>query len=171
MAIPQDARHIANQRGDFVPQHQNNWVLEIAGLPGDGKDLIVLSLRSGALPNESNEPIVIPYGNEERKVAGKAKFADMPLKVNDWVDRKVRKAIVDWRKQVYDPETGNIGLPSLYKKSAEIILYASDGTRTRSVRLVGLWPSAVEGGELNMEGMEVVQINMTLQYDRAIWNL
>ena len=169
MAIPQSANHIANQRGDFAPQHQNSWVLEIAGLDGDAKELIVLSLQEGALPNESNEVIQIKYGNESRKVAGKVELAEMPLKVVDWVDKKTRKAVQDWRKQVYDPETGNVGLPASYKKTASIILFASDGTRAREVRLTGLWPSAVVGGSLNMASADIVKIEVTLQYDKAQW--
>lgn len=169
MAIPQDARHIANQSGDFVPQHQDNYVVEIAGLEGDDKDLIVLSLLSTNLPTESNNIVEIPYGNEVRKVAGKAAFEDIPLIVHDYVDRAVRAALVRWRRQVYETRTGNVGLPSDYKKTGEIILQATNGTSFRTVRLIGLWPSTMNPGALDMSADEVVQIEMTLTYDRAEW--
>ncbi len=132
MVAPLDARHIAAQNGAFTPQHASNWVLEISGLEGDGKDLLVLSLSSAKLPKEVNEVIKLPYGNEERKVAGKATFEEIPLVVNDWVDRAVRATCQAWRKLVYDPETGAVGLPANYKKQGELILYASDGSRKRA---------------------------------------
>lgn len=169
MAIPQDARHIANQAGDFVPQHQNNWLVEIAGLEGDDKDLIVLSLVSSNLPTEANNIIELPYGNEIRKVAGKATFEDIPLIVRDYVDRDVRGALVRWRRQVYDTRTGNVGLPSEYKKTAEMILQATNGTQLRTVRLIGVWPSTMNPGALDMASADPVQIEMTLTYDRAEW--
>lgn len=169
MAIPQDARHIANAEGDFAPQHENNWLIEIGGLDGDAKDLITLSLVSSALPPESNEEISLPYGNETRYVAGKAQFDPIPLVVRDYVDRPVRAALMAWRRQVYDPETGNVGLPSQYKKQAEIILQASNGTLSRSCRLIGIWPQALNPGTLSMDSANPVQIEMTLRYDRALW--
>ena len=171
MAIPQDARHIANQEGDFAPQHQNQWIIEIAGLEGDDKDLIALSVLSATLPNESNEEVVLPYGNEKRYVAGQVEYETIPLVIRDWVDRKTRRALVRWRRQVYDPATGNVGLPSAYKKNADLILYATDGTLDRKVRLVGVWPQAMNAGDLNMESSDPVQIELTLRFDRALWDL
>ena len=171
MGIPQDARHLANSQGDFVPQHQNNWLIEIAGLDGDDKDLIVLSLVSAALPPEKNTVVELPYGNESRKVAGRAAFDDIPLKVRDFVDRATRAALMRWRKLVYDTTTGNVGLPSNYKKTAELIMQATDGTHLRSVRLIGVWPSSLDPGALDMTGDAVVEITATLTYDRAEWLL
>lgn len=171
MAIPQDARHIANQAGDFVPQHQNNWLIEIAGLEGDDKDLIVLSLVSSALPQEANNIIELPYGNETRKVAGKAVFEDIPLVVRDYVDRDVRGALIRWRRQVYDSRTGVVGLPSSYKKTGELIMQATDGSSLRAVQLIGLWPSTMNPGAFDMASADPVQIEMTLTYDRSNWLL
>lgn len=169
MGIPQDARHIANQEGDFAPQHQNNFAVEIGGLDGDGKDLIVLSLVSGALPPEASEEIELPYGNESRWVAGKIQYESIPLVVRDYVDRAVRQTLIDWRKQVYDPTTGNVGLPSQYKKTGDIILYSSEASIKRTCRLKGLWPQALNPGTLDMTGADNVQIELTLRYDLIEW--
>lgn len=171
MAIPQDARHIANQEGDFAPQHQNNWMIEIADLEGDDKELIVLSLISGALPPEGNNEIELPYGNETRYVAGKAVYETIPLIVRDYVDRDIRGALMRWRRQVYDPETGNVGLPSAYKKNADMIIQASDGSISRQVRLIGLWPKDMNPGVVDMTSADPIQIEMTLRFDRAVWKL
>ena len=169
--IPLDARHIANQQGDFAPQLKSSWMIEIAGLEGDAKDLIVLSLESGALPAEGNEVVELKYGNEVRKVAGQAKFETMELVLKDFVDRGTRAAIVAWRKKVYDAEGGLVGLPSAYKKEATMILLATDNTHLRKCRLIGVWPSDVKGGDLSMAESGNVHISITLQYDRAIWQI
>lgn len=171
MPIPLDARHIANQDGDFAPQHQNNWMIEIAGLEGDDRDLIVLSLATGSLPPESNDEVEIAYGNEKRYVAGQATFETVPLTVRDYVDREVRAAIIRWRRQVYDPETGLVGLPSDYKKTADMIIMAPNNTLLRKCSLIGVWPQAMTPGDLDMSSSEQVMIEMTLRYDRAVWDL
>lgn len=169
MAIPQDARHIANQQGDFAPQHQNSWLIEIAGLDGDDRDLIVLSLVSSALPAEANNIVELNYGNEVRKVAGRATFEDIPLVVRDYVDRETREALIRWRRQVYDSRTGNVGLPSDYKKTAEMILQDTAGGNERKVRVFGIWPSAMNPGTVDMNSDDPVEIEMTLTYDRSEW--
>lgn len=171
MAIPQDGRHIAGQDGDFAPQHSDNWMIEIAGLPGDDKDLIVLSILSSSLPPESSEEIAIPYGNTTRYVAGKGQYESIPLVVNDYVDRAVRAALIAWRRQIFNPDNGNVLLPSVYKKTAEIILQATDGTHQRSCKLHGIWPQALNPGVLDMSSSEGVKIEMTLRYDRPEWIL
>jgi len=167
MAVPQDARHIAAGDGGFVPQHANNWIIEIAGLEGDDRDLLVLSLHSSNLPTESNNVVEVPYGNQVRKVAGKQIFEDIPLIVKDFVDRETRDAVRRWRRQVSDPVTGNVGLPSDYKKKADMILQATNGTSLRTIPLVGVWPSEYNGGALDMESDEQVLIELTLTYDRV----
>jgi hypothetical protein len=146
-------------------------MIEVAGLEGDDQDLIKLSILSTSLPPESNETVEIPYGNETRKFAGRAVFESIPLVVHDYVDKEVRAAINRWRRLVYDPETGLVGLPSEYKKSGEIILVSSNNSILRKCRIIGMWPQAVSPGDMDMSSSEGVQIEVTLEYDRAIWLL
>ncbi len=170
MVLPLDARHIAGEAGSFVPQHTDNWSIEIAGI-GDDQDLLVLSISAGALPSESSDEIEVPHGNTSVFYAGKGRVETIPLTVKDWVDRKVRKALVDWRRQVINFKTGAVGLPTDYKKTADMILFASDGTLERKCKLFGLWPQAMVGGTLDMAGSDQVLIEMTLRYDWPEWEL
>ncbi len=169
MPIPLDARHIASQGGAYAPQLGNNFMIEIAGLAGDAKDLILLSLASTSIPDEESDSIPLHYGNETRYVAGKPTYTAIPMAIHDYVDREVRKSLIEWRRQVYDPATGLIGLPGVYKKEASLILVASDNTHYRVCRLIGVWPQKVIGGKLDMGKAEPVMIDVTLQYDRHIW--
>lgn len=169
MTAPLDARNIANQNGTFSPQHVNNWMLEISGLTGsDDKDLILLSLMNTNIPTSSNDVVETHYGNESRKSAGKAKFEAIPLSVHDYVDMAVRLACENWRKAVYDPATGIIGQPSAYKKTCDLILVSPDGVSTRTYQCVGLWPSKLEGGSLDMSKSDHMEIKMTLEVDLMI---
>jgi hypothetical protein len=166
---PQAADHIAAQAGTFEPQRQNNFSLEIP-LTGSDKDFISMSLQSVPLPNESNDEIEIQFQNEKRYVAGQYTVDATTLIVRDYVDVDVRGAIMRWRKQVYDPQTGNVGLAKDYKRQANIVMTAPDGTTQRVCKLIGCWPQAVTGGNLAMDASDQVQIEVTLRFDKADWS-
>lgn len=171
MALPIDARHIASAAGAFAPQTQDAWFIEISDLAEDGAELIRLSCQAGQLPNENNDVVVIPHGNTESKYAGKLHFEDVPITVRDYVDRKTRDAILAWRRLVANPETGSIGLPSAYKRRAELIIQSQDGSIVRRATLHGAWPSAMNSGSLDHGSSEQVEIEMTITFDYATWTL
>jgi len=163
------AGHLANEKGDFEPQRASNWEFEIAGLTGEGSATIKLSMVSGALPNETNEPIELNYGNEKRYVAGKISYETFPLVCRDYVDQSTRDDIIEWRRQVYDPATGSIGLATDYKHDATITLYDPEGTLIRQCTLQGCWPSAVNHGAISYEENGAINIEVTIRYDKAVW--
>lgn len=171
MAVPLDARHIANAAGDFAPQMQNNFMLEIPGLEGDDKDLILLSVQASALPKEATNVVTLPYGNTEAKVAGRTTHEDVPITVRDFVDRETRAALLRWRRTVHDPATGITGLPSAYKKTINLVLVSSDNSVTRVCKFQGAWPSSMDGGTVDHTSDEPVLIEMTLTYDFPDYDL
>lgn len=167
---PQAADHLAGEAGTFEPQRQNNFSIEIA-LGAADKDLIVMGLQAAPLPNESNDEIEIQYQNEKRYVAGQYTVDSTTLTVRDFVDQDTRGAIMRWRKQVYDPATGQVGLAKNYKKRANIVMTAPDGSEQRVCKLIGVWPQAVSGGNLSHDGADNVIIEVTLKVDKVIWEL
>lgn len=180
MAVNLSAGHISagsgsgNQgmQGNYEVQRQNNWYFEVtppSGGNNDTKRVIELALDVGFLPNESSEPVEIHFVNEVVYVAGKPRFETGTLTLKDYVDQPVMKSVSDWRKKVYDPETGKIGLAKDYKVDASIVLFAPDGTYRREWTLRGCWPESVNyGGTLDMSTMEQNKIEITLRYDKAI---
>lgn len=165
---PQSADHLAAAAGAFEPQRSNNFSFEVA-LSGNDRDLLVLSLEGFTLPGEANEKIEIPYQNEKRKVAGPATVNDAKLTVRDFVDRESRKAIMRWRKQVYDKATGKIGLAKNYKKLGYVILTAPDGSATRVAKAMGAWPMEIGDTALDMKTAEPVVVEVTLCVDKLVW--
>lgn len=168
---PQAADHIAPEAGSFEPQRQNNFSIEIALGVGADKDLIIMALSAAPLPNESNDEVEIPYQNEKRYVAGQYSVDATSITVRDFVDADVRGAIMRWRKQVYDPGTGQVGLAKNYKKNANIVMTAPDGTTQRVCKLKGCWPQAVSGGTLEMGGSDQVMMEITIRVDKVLWEL
>lgn len=161
------AQHLAPSKGFFEPQRSFNWSLEIALDNAGDQILIMQGLEAFSAPNESNEEIPLHYGNEVRYVAGKASFAQAELTLKDFVDQGVANAIIKWRRQVYNAETGSIGLAKDYKKSADLTLMAPNQSAVRIWKLHGVWPVSVHYGDLNMTSSSNVLIRVSLRYDRA----
>ena len=179
MSVILAATSLATQAGAFSPQHVNNWSIEIHGLSSDingpilnGSDPMTFALARGFLPSVGVDEVPIPFGNEEVYVAGRAKYEGGNIEVRDYVDQDIQGSCVDWFSKVYGGVVGNfgvIGVPSAYKRIADLLLTAPDGTSQRSWRLQGLWPVRVNFGNLDMASSEQVQISMSLRYDRAVY--
>jgi len=169
---------IASPDGGYEPQRKNNFTLLVEAPSSIGDvGLIQMSLHSFPLPKEVKEVITIPFGNEQRKVAGKASFPDINLVVTDYVDQDVLGVLKAWRKLVYDPATGQIGWAEDYKGSGSIYMFGPDGTPTDDKGLIwnlrGMWPSKLDPGDPTMENANPVRITTTFVIDymqRADWD-
>jgi len=166
MPIFVSADHIAAQNGAFEPQRKNNFTL-ILEMGGD-VELIQRSLDEFPIPKETNSPIDVNFGNEVRKVAGRATFEDLSLVLKDFVDQQVVEQMIQWRRQVYDPNTGVIGLARDYKKQGEVIMFGPNGETQRTWKLYGVWPSKLDPGGGNMNANENNKITVTITIDKAI---
>jgi len=111
-------------------------------------------------------------------VAGPARWEPGGLICRDFIDKDVAGQLLEWRRQVYDPATGAIGLASSYKKQASIILFppnydeSAGATNTefqRQWKLLGCWPIRVNAAAngLDMTSPGQVMIELAIRYDRA----
>lgn len=161
------ADRVAQMEGEYEPQRTNNAVLHIFGVGGDEE--LKLALRTFPLPKGSNGVIESDWINEKRKVAGKAVFEDMELAFEDYCDRDTAALLWDWRLEVYDPSTGQVGLARDYKKRGEITLFAPNGDFQRVWTCFGMWPSNMDPGDIDHAGEDIVRVNMTVTIDKAIY--
>lgn len=158
------ASHLASQ--GFEVQRTNNFEIQIDNVAKSR--ILTLSVVSGFLPNESNDVINLGYGNTTITVAGKANaHGSGSLVVRDLVQEDVEKMIDDWRASVYNKDTDAIGFAFDYKKNAKVTQSAPDGTLLRVWDLEGVWPSAVDYGNISYESAGAKTISITLQYDKA----
>lgn len=158
------ASHLAS--AGFEVQRTNNFEIQIDNVSKVRS--LILAVVSGFLPNESNEVISLNYGNTTITVAGKANAnGSGTLVVRDLIQEDTEAVIDEWRKTVYNKETDAIGFAADYKKTAYVTQYAPDGTLLRVWNLEGVWPSAVDYGQISYESPGVKTISITLQYDKA----
>jgi hypothetical protein len=163
------ANHIGAVGGGFELQRANNALLYIVNLDGNANNLVTLSLASFPLPKESNGIIEVPFLNEKRKFAGLTTYDDLAIVLNDYVDKETARLLYQWRYLVKDPVTGKIGNKAQYAKTGRMVKYGPDGQSDREYELQGIWPSALDGGEIDFSSEDGVKLNMTLTIDKAIY--
>lgn len=163
-----NAQHLAPAQGFFEPQRKFDWSLEIALDDAGDQVIIMQSLEAMSPIRESNDEIELNYTNESRYVAGKAKYQECELRVKDFVDIGTANAILKWRRQVYNSETGSIGLARDYKKTADLSLFAPNQSVVRIYKLIGIWPKSYDTGDWNMSANEAGFISVVLRFDRMV---
>jgi hypothetical protein len=163
------ANHIAAAAGGYEPQRTNNYTISLTpkGVGAD-RGVLRLSVRAFPLPKEETGIIEIEYGNEIRKVAGRTTFADLSVTFHDYVDQNVLHQLVQWRRVVYNPNDGTVGLARDYKTNGTVIMFAPNGLLERKWDIKGVWPSKLDPGDLTYENAEKKLITMELVIDRAI---
>lgn len=162
------AQHIG-QNGAFEPQRSNAFTFEVDVPYSGGRTLISLALNSAFIPKFETEVFTIDYMNEQVQFAGKPKTAQSGnIKLIDYVDQNVRNALLSWYYQVYNPTNGAVGLAGNYKRDAYIVTFGPEGSYTRMYKLVGAFPSVIEGSELNYSDAKQVEITVTIAYDKVI---
>jgi hypothetical protein len=165
------ANHLAGQDGEFEPQRQNNGLLFIEGLEVFGDTLkpvsvITLSIESFPIPKQRNDAIELQFLNQTRKVAGPGMVDEVELVLKDFVDRETALVMQNWRNAVYDPQSGRLGLARDYKKQGEVHLFSPNGAIERRYKLLGIWPSVVDPGDVDMTGTDKMIMNCTLIIDK-----
>lgn len=163
-----NAQHLAPAKGFFEPQRTYNWSLEIALDDAGDQVLITQGLESFPGPDLDLGEIEIPYGNEVRYVAARARFAESTLMVRDFVDIGVANALIKWQRLCYNVDSGSMGLARDYKKMADLVMVAPNQTIARAYKLVGIWPRRFRHGDFSMETQDKVRIECVLRYDRAV---
>ena len=154
--------HMSANR-NYEVQRTNHFEIVIAGLSND----ITLMVDSTTLSTITVEPVELGFGNSKVKVAGQASYEDVTVVVKDAVIADIEGQLYDWFKQVYDPETDQVGWAADYKKQARLYEYSVDGRIARSWKLEGIWPTSFEGGEFTYDGGDKRVINMPLAVDKA----
>ena len=74
-----------------------------------------------------------------------------------------------WRRQIYDPITEKMGLPSQYMKQVYFIKYDGQGNPRDVIKCPGTWIKGLNNGEMSQGQSEIVQVSVTFVISRAIY--
>jgi len=148
----------------YEPQRQNGAYIVIEGLDEDPLKMAIVSFP---IPKVTNNAVEVHHGNEVRKFAGKPTFEDLSIVMKDYIESPLLDKLLEWRKKVYNHETGQIGWAKDYKKNGYIYLHGPDGNGVRKWRIQGAWPSGFDPGDVDHSSDDTTQITMTLTIDKA----
>lgn len=158
---------------NYVPLTTNNFEVRIYNMDGSSpteySDLLTLSTDSIGQISEEQDIITVHYGNGVIKFPSKVTFSDVDWTLNCYCSPNVAESLRAWRKQVYDPDTEKMGLPSEYMRQVYFIKYDGQGTPRDVIKCPGTWIGALKNGDMNQQGGSVVQLSTTFVISRAIY--
>lgn len=152
-------------------QRKNHFEVQFGPTMEGANDIIDSNLKfmlvSFPLPKETTESTEISYFNQTIHTAGRTTFETAQCILRDAIDYDTETKFLNWRKKVYDPESGRMGIASEYKVSAVVKEFTPNGDEYRSWKLIGVWPSGIDYGDLSYEDGGEKQLTVTLTYDYA----
>lgn len=137
--------------------------------PSEFSDLLTLSTDEVGNISEEQDTIVVHYGNGLIKFPSKVTFSDVTWTLNCYCEPNVLESLREWRRQVYDPATERMGLPSEYMRQVFFIKYDGQGNVRDVIRCPGTWIGALDNGAMNQTGGDVVKVSVPLVISRAIY--
>lgn len=157
----------------YVPILQNNFEVRIYNMDGsaptENADLLTLSTDEVGSVQEQQDSIVVHYGNGVIKFPSKVTFADVDWTLNCYCEPNVLDALRAWRRQVYNPDTEKMGLPSEYMKQVYFIKYDGQGRARDVIKCPGTWIGALDNGGGNQTGGDIVKVKVPFVISRAIY--
>jgi len=137
--------------------------------PAEFSDTLTLSTQDVGEIQETQEAITVHYGNGFIKFPQKVSYNTVTWTLNCYTTPNVLEALRAWRKQVYDPLTECLGLPSQYMRQVYFIKYDGTGGQARDIiKCPGTWISSLNNGGMDQTG-GIVTVTCSFEISRAIY--
>ena len=157
---------------NYVPLMKNNFEIRIYNMdgstPSEFSDLLTLSTKSVGAIEETQDDITVDYGNGIIKFPQKVGYGDVDWTLACYCEPNVLESLRAWRRQVYDPDTEKMGLPSQYMRQVFFIKYDGQGNPRDIIRAPGTWIKDIKNGDMDQEG-GLVEVSVTLVISKAIY--
>lgn len=156
----------------YVPVMKQNFEIRVYNMDGTSptefSNLLTFSTDTLGSISEEQDIITVHYGNGVIKFPNKVTFNDVEWKLNCYCDPNVAESLREWRKQVFNPETEEMGLPSEYMRQVYFIRYDGRGNVRDAIRCPGTWIGALDNGDYDQSG-GIVQLTVPLVISKAIY--
>lgn len=157
----------------YVPLTTNNFEIRIYNQngtePGEYSELLTLSTDEVGAIQESQDSITVHYGNGLIKFPSKVSFNDVDWTLNCYCEPSVLDALRAWRRQVFDPDTERMGLPSEYMRQVYFIRYDGRGNAKSILRCPGTWINGLNYGGGNQTGGDVVKVSVQFVISKVFY--
>lgn len=145
----------------YQPKQRNRWLLAIEGI-----DAYIV--KAASRPTINTEPVMIPWMNATRYIAGKTTFGTVSVTLTDPIAPSGAQQVMEWIRLHYESVSGRAGYADFYKRDLELKLTDPIGTVVELWYGKGAILTEVNFGELAYEGAELVEIALTIQADNWI---
>lgn len=125
--------------------------------------------RSINLPKAQNNPVTIEYGNTYMKVKGKTKWDDVTIKCYAFENMTYPQLWSYLRDMHQKIEDGTDFYADNYKQDITIQLLSPNDKPIANWKLIGAFINSINYGDLDFGTEEVVQPEITISYDYAIY--
>ena len=158
---------------NFVPLTTNNFEVRVYNMDGSAptefSDLLTMSTDEVGAIEESQDIITVHYGNGLIKFPSKVDYSTVNWTLNCYCEPNTLENLRAWRRLVFNPDTEEYGLPSQYMKQVFFIKYDGQGNPRDIIRCPGTWIGALNNGQMNQQGGEVVKISVPFVISKAIY--
>lgn len=179
------AYHLANNPKLFEPARSNTFRFVVTDIDNikrvgfaadddsdeakiaNAQEVLEFSVAKAAIPQFTQQEVVIRRGNSVMKAAGLPDFQDGSLVINDFIGADGKSVLMAWQNLSYNVDTQMIGYMSDYKKTCWLIEYDPQYKIVRQWILYGCWVKGIQQPEFDMEGGDKRQITATIAYDYA----
>lgn len=137
-----------------------------------GQDPIKLMCKTAVFTTPKTNSVPVAWATGTMSLAGRTTGAysftitclvGLESQYNAWQD------LYNWRKQVFDHETGRIALANEYKKEANLIVYdITADTQKINLKISGLWPAGVSDVTFSVENDSVTEVTATFYADKIL---
>ena len=158
---------------NFVPIMNNTFEVRVYNMDGSAptefSDMLTLSTDEVGAIEESEDIITVHYANGLIKFPAKVDFSNVNWTLNCYCEPNTLENLRAWRREVFDPETELMGLPSQYMKLVFFIKYDGQGRPRDIIKCPGTWIGALNNGSHNQQGGEVVKVSVPFIISKAIY--
>lgn len=136
--------------------------------PTEFSDLLTLSTDEVGAIQEEQDSIVVHYGNGIIKFPSKVSFADVDWTLNCYCEPNVLGGFVsgDVRYTTQIPKRWDF---HQNMKQVYFIKYDGQGNVRDVIKCPGTWIGALNNGNMNQQGGEVVKVSVPFVISRAIY--
>lgn len=151
-------------------RRKHRWVFESLGRgQGTFSQAELLVLQSASRPSIKFEEPEMHHNQEVARFAGKHDWDPVTL---TWYDVEqnpdVSRGLYHWLETLVNMQTMGVAHPSFYKRSAGLAMTDGLGRTTEQWTMMGTWPAAINWQELDYTATDLMTMEATLRYDRAV---
>ena len=146
---------------NFEPKMKNRFIMEIDGIPS-------YLIKTANRPSIQFEVVTLDHINVKRKLKGKGEWQDVEISLYDPIVPSGAQSVMEWVRSSHESLTGRDGYADFYKKDINFYMLGPVGDKIEQWTLKGAFITTANWNGLDYASNEVVDINLTMQYDYAI---